>query len=833
MMMSSNSISRLNQGEVSWASSVNILIDGRQYESLLQLIISHIEDKTYVDSITIEDVEHIVSSIGHDIIAKSATGRNLKGYILHAYIRSELKKIACYVFATVVPNEISSKDYHRFQTFKSMYAKSILDTKLIRRMLESNLPTLHVDDIDCFVQKHISQNMVHVSFDVSRFDVLTVQSKVKQQMGKMFGFATFVDVIRNQRVRLVSEHVVKERIRIPFWMNTPSRHLDYQKCGPNSVKVGVDYDTSINLGSEQIILMCRRQRIDHDWSDIWIDAIYTLTNSNVSIRSITERFIIHIPFGASLDFRVAQRVIQEDYILSSLLGIVNDHSSYPVHDELPDDYSKYANELVLTINVWKFDPEHPKPVVVSFRNLDGKNQRTLRANITSSIVLAQEDKALVFCIIDDFCRKYIRAYERMGHHNDGLVALRRELPDYILNNYSRESSVIPRVIDKDTALRLAQNGVRVILFPDPSRNEGSLNSESKYLTAPKGYFVGVKFSKHTNNYIPVCYKKDAMLNEKSTTWMYFHGNKDAKKKSKGASFITTLRSMPINRVGALPSKFVLSFLNNVTSAFRLGLGTHLLSSMSKLFRVVINDVSLDRDRIRVSMYNDRGDIHTRDVYISVCRQEFWDIDSLSLGKLLYDKIINDSVSMREYRFLEELFNVKIVIFSIENCVYNDVTLPVHKDLYIWSKATDKKLMILFVNKFHVETTYECVVLDSGEFTHEIDLPLAASVLDHMESFTFHIEPKLNLHGLNVVGQLISSNGKCFALVCQSDTGVLSTKPCFLAPLHVPEVKSQEYYEKTNYNEFNELMNELSDHSKDDYICFQDNKSFYKWAKAKV
>lgn len=876
---------RLNHREASWTFSTKV--DG--FGSLIDLAFSYIP-KSFPQLITIDTVETVVSSIRQDMVANDSrsSSNDLRGEMLFVHVQNGLRKAVCCVLLALVPNLISSTNYHSFRVCDDLYLRDKVLTKALASLValydKDSAEGPRIPDL------YSCRNRVVISFDIGTFSPSEIQKVVAERMGDVFEFAMFVSVVKGKRSRLVSNKFVKSGQKFPHWMiGFPSRE---------TIKAGISDDIWLSFDPDGVELDCERRHVGDGWSSAWIDLIKAITNSDVVVRSVCEKFSINVSLNVVWDRSVAQRTIEEDYLLSRIVDLSE------------GSVGKEVDEIVLHLRPWSSEPFRPgTSVSVTLHIPKGKYQRVTKAQISSTLLLAESDKILIAIITNTFCSLYAKAHRRCGaFRNDTLINLRRELPEYILNNYSRENPIIPLVVDFNEARMLSSNGRSVIKFPkdDPAETQAP---KGKFLTAPEGYFIGIKFSRQIQNYIPVCYKKNNLLNRNSTTWKYFYGSDsfvvhnclipgmieedsygttakqtDAKgiaKESKGSSFMTTQRSMPMGRKGVLPSDFVLDYLGDDSKSFcyRLGLGSRLLSSLLNIFDRKIDAVVCNNDSLHIEMSSTDESIKiSKCIYAALCRQELQKATTLEISKILCDGIKMDEITPHEYRLLEELFDVTIVWFLTTEGTYKGIRIPVcnarercnkhvyrghsciygcnifhcvqrEEKMYLWNRRR-RPLVILFVNKFQMEITYEIVVRHPNELNsegtfgpridgyklHDPGLSMSRRIMDHMESITLSskVQDKQACLTKDVVGQFITSDGKCYA-VTYLDEGSYRTETCFSQPLCVPELeqirkeKCSELLQGIELEFCRSKENALKDIGNKEYVRFDDESLFLKWS----
>jgi hypothetical protein len=629
--------------------------------------------------------------------------------------------------------------------------------------------------------------------------------------------------------RFMSTTFVSSRRKIPTWFMKPLTNVT-KFLTRDGIMLTVNSDRTA-------LISCDRRNICHtrSWASVMDIAVHRFT-----LRDVMCKLVYSLPSGVAWDRDIAAHTIESDAILSSVLAELDETTDVNIaeHDvdanavmigdmgagdnitrvnhgaKHPVVRARSSHKLLFNLHLWV----HDRSCRVLFTAIEDAI-KSPKAYVTMSNIATDDDVELVSIVISRFYMLYVQALlSRIREQPIGrLRCLRDMFPHLITSGYSRESAAIPIIADEQDLMTAAPN--EVIWFP---RNDPN----GVYLIAPRGYYIGIKWSINANECVPVCYKTNHLLNPKSTTWRYCNTSDDISPTSSGTAIFATLRRLPMHRIGRLPVEFVSTY-GLPRGYHRVGLGDRLLSSLCDLFKTHVTHCHIHDNTVVVNNVV---------IHPTICAQEYWSRRVDSLTSHIYDVISRDMISPDDYRVLEEIFDVNVIFHVIVDCNYRGVYMPHHNDVYLWSQRQSKRFIVIFVNKFHTITTYEILTLyehgthewlwSCDDNTHNVDV---YDVLLGFRSLTY--TGLSSQHVDNVVSQSIDTSGKCYRLVLRNGDNMYHV-PCYTAPMNIPITDNTPIHDDTAHYSFFEQYRHII--AKDDInrgcIYFDTQQAFEQWLR---
>lgn len=335
--------------------------------------------------------------------------------------------------------------------------------------------------------------------------------------------------------------------------------------------------------------------------------------------------------------------------------------------------------------------------------------------------------------VSEMLQKVLQKYERVmcvrkepvtrTVRLSGIEALRKQLPDLFVNNYTRECPVLPLIVSFEEAERI-KHTQSVILYCN------------QYFTAPSSaHFVGLKRNRLSNRDVypclVTCYLQNHLLRKGSETYRYYHGQHEQ---------ITSNTTRPLPKCIKHPSyhrKKVASFRH----AIELATGTKVA-------------------------YN---------WFPHIVRQEMWD---KSDNDIMAE--IQSGTGSIAFRYYEELIGVSIHVVVIRDGNLESL-VPRHRGKYVWAPPYPLHVVVFETYKiiYGKETrTYDILTKNHDTLFDSTDSVVSYLVTNKsMESVRPPVRP------LEVVEQIIDRNGKCSAVITKDKTIV----QVYTRPLSVPAV----------------------------------------------
>jgi hypothetical protein len=338
-----------------------------------------------------------------------------------------------------------------------------------------------------------------------------------------------------------------------------------------------------------------------------------------------------------------------------------------------------------------------------------------------------------------------------------IEALRHEIPELFVYNYTRECPVLPIMVSQEEAEQIC-NTQRVILYP----LEGD---KARYYTAEQGRFVGLKRNRLKNRdefpYLVTCYIQDHMNRPSSDTYKYYHGRStsDVLTRSKKGPMPKSIHDSRYNRIK------VASFAEAVKCAVAV-------------------------------------DINSYPWCPQIARQELWDMTDADIMV----SVANGPGSC-VYRYFEELVCASIHVVVIKNGNMEPL-VPRHKGHYVWAPPYQRHVVVFETYK----TTYgkeSCSYsfLARGGATMFDDADDVVSHLVAQKSAESVRPPDLLLESIRehgVLEQVIDRNGKCRTVI----TGHGVQVDTYMRPLGAPVVPDSVSFFDAHIRKMNVVKGDL-------------------------
>ena len=360
----------------------------------------------------------------------------------------------------------------------------------------------------------------------------------------------------------------------------------------------------------------------------------------------------------------------------------------------------------------------------------------------------------------------------------GINALRRELPELFVNNYTRECPVLPVMIPTEKAMEL-QHVQRVILYPKEGPN-------ARYYTAPEGHVVGLKRNRLENRHafpcLVTCYLLDHMERKGSETYRYYRGDS-------GATALSTDRPLPkpIQLLAAgsnMSRRKASSFLDALESATNLQ----------------IADLPWCPQ---------------------VARQELWDWTDEDI----MSAVSADGMGSRVYRYFEELLGVSIHVIVIRDGKFESL-IPDHRREYVWGPPYPLHVVIFetFKKTYGKESSSYYFLQSKYGATFDENNAVVSSIITQKARESVPA-PKLPR---DVTEQIIDRSGKCRTVYTENGSSVHTfCRPLTAAVRPEPLCFLDSHVRKMNAvkREMGLEPTDLSKRSSGDVLYFPNDASF--------
>lgn len=398
--------------------------------------------------------------------------------------------------------------------------------------------------------------------------------------------------------------------------------------------------------------------------------------------------------------------------------------------------------------------------------------------------LPDEDTSLV---ATDVIKKLFKLYEsKVGcvpvedvtdHEITGIESLREKLPEFFVNNYTRECPILPIMLSSYEADRQMQTK-RVIRYP----LEGP---SSRYYTAPDGHFVGLKRNRLSNkNQFPclvTCYLQDHMLRRGSETHRYYNdvllAFADAKKR-------------PLPKSIQDPN-----YRRKRAQSFHEALE---LASCVKLYSL-------------------------SGVLPQLVKQEMWDMSDDDIMAAVAGRA--DTPGSLVFRYFEEDIGVSIHVVVIRDGNFEPL-VPRHRGRYVWAPPYPLHIVVFETHRMtYGERSCSYEFLTRGNTTlFDDDDPVVSYITKHKGAASVP-PPELPE---DVVEQTLDRNGKC-AAVTTSEGALVRT---YTRPLAVPVTPDPTCFLDSHVRKMNVAKREmglsqvdLSKRSNNDVLYFPNGASY--------
>ena len=240
-------------------------------------------------------------------------------------------------------------------------------------------------------------------------------------------------------------------------------------------------------------------------------------------------------------------ISEEDCVLSKnniiCVGILNIQNPWKYHifaDIITNDLR--VSEIASIIEASKplYERKYMSFSCIGSRCTISKQEKEVKIRISevkgradSSLVMVMVSK--IFEIYDERYHEIDLEYKELETSPDiseessspkisSIKLLRSEVPDLFIENYTREATILPKIIKKEDV----EAYKRVVQYPKGS---------GKYYTSPdERYTVGLKLNRLKNKekypYIVTCYTTDHMKRKGTHTYRYYYGHQEGSKKTK-------------------------------------------------------------------------------------------------------------------------------------------------------------------------------------------------------------------------------------------------------------------------------------------------------------
>lgn len=334
-----------------------------------------------------------------------------------------------------------------------------------------------------------------------------------------------------------------------------------------------------------------------------------------------------------------------------------------------------------------------------------------------------------------------------------IKLLRSEVPDLFIENYTREATILPKIVAKENI----ETHKRIIQYP---------KDVGKYYTSSnEKYTVGLKLNRLKNKdkypYIITCYTTDHMRREGTHTYRYYHGYENGSKKK--------TKNLENGQRALLP----LSLRGD------LGLNKDYLRMGVKdgTFIQCIED-ALGKNGVKKKIFKE------------IMTQEIWNTD------------IEEEFSTKAdlcFRYFEEKYQCDIFVIELEEGGSYHLGPPYRvPQPYFWKKTYNKGIIILkHVNRLYheLQVSYELVTKGFEKVFDNDDL-LLSLISEAKSEECFHFEDPGD-----ATAQYINERGKC---------GLIKTKDGKTIrypgrPLNLPHENLSHSIIEEFFNNTNKLM----------------------------
>jgi hypothetical protein len=396
-----------------------------------------------------------------------------------------------------------------------------------------------------------------------------------------------------------------------------------------------------------------------------------------------------------------------------------------------------------------------------------------------------------------------------------IEALRSQLPELFVNNYTRECPMLPIMISQEEAERI-QHEQRVILYPTNS-------DYARYYTAPKGYFVGLKRNRLDNKvdfpYLVTCYLQDHMTRKSSDTYMYYHTEQSAfVENTEGRS-----KRRPLPKAIYDPRyhrKKVNSFISAIKSAANVEIEE--LPWFPQITRQEMWDKSDEEIMDTITFHSSSHNSS----YGGCGRAQFK--DTLSCDTIGLSCV---------YRYFEELIGLSIHVVVIVEGNFEPL-VPRHKGHYIWEPPYPSHIVIFETyKKTYGKESCSYSYLAKGDITLFDETDDVVSYLISQKSID-SVKPPQFKESLNcdlVHEQIIDRNGKCKTVITEQGLHV----DTYTRPLNVQVAPEQMCFFDSHIRKMNIVKKEmgiqtvdLSKRSTNSVLYFPNNFSFEYYVSTK-
>lgn len=379
--------------------------------------------------------------------------------------------------------------------------------------------------------------------------------------------------------------------------------------------------------------------------------------------------------------------------------------------------------------------------------------------------------------------------------------LRMALPELFINNYSRECTVLPVMIEEEQVDYVKSHLRRNVIYYPKSGPFG------RYYTSPNEYFfVGLKKNRLPNKdifpYLVTCYRSDHSTKSNSETYKY---EKDCIPSQYGVN----TRSSRARKNKPIPRVLMIKGVDYSRKSVEY-------SSFICAIEAAIG-ISIDE-----SVFPENP---------QVVKQELWDESDEHIVKIINDRSISGYGSMT-YRYFEELLEVSIHVIVTKNNNL-DGFIPRHNKPYIWSVDYYKHI-IIFENfkTVYGETfcSYDVLVDNSTNKTiFDNEEPIVKLLVTQKCAASIQSD---NINIENIEKQLIDKKGKCRMVLMYDGSNIETlTRPLTVSTIEEPACFLDSHILKLNIAKKEAglpIIDVLKVRHDENLNYFQNNDSFLYW-----
>ncbi|MDB5428862.1 MAG: hypothetical protein JWR43_2837 [Phenylobacterium sp.] len=465
--------------------------------------------------------------------------------------------------------------------------------------------------------------------------------------------------------------------------------------------------------------------------------------------------------GISTGYKVAKRSM----ICTGTIGISHVWKYHILADIITNDFSVSEVACVLEASKPLYERRHMNFSCVGVRCTVSEHEDGVRVRLSDA--RGRSDAALAMFIVSKIFKIYDERYEEINDvykelespsitrgksppkELSQIKALRSEVPDLFIENYTREATFLPKILSDEEAAEHMDHHKDTLVIYYPKEN-------GRWYTSPdEDHFVGLKLNRLKNRdvypYIITCYDTNHMERKGSLTYKYY--NQDLREPPEKRSK---------KRRSPLPAPIRGDFgLDD--SYYMIKMGSFLDCIETALGNVNECDITPRYEVVRQELRSSDGD---PDLF---------------------------------FRYFEEMYRCSIIVIEVGESYSLDPPKGIPEP-YFWKEPYGRGIILIKHSKmlYHeLDVSYELVVRNDG-IVFDYQEPFFSSIVEaKSERCSYSEEPDLQ----GVVVQYINEKGKC---------GMVKTKDgymvrCSSRPLNLPCEKFDGSVIRKFFDDTNKLM----------------------------